>query len=220
MNFCGRADAAPVPECFVGVRAVLDQEQPQPAHDVHDAVHVGHVPAHVAHDEHLGPRRARLALEVFHVDAPLARAIDEHGLGARVVDHGGHGQEREGVGEYLVARAHAGHVGRDEHGAPARVGADGVLEAVCRREALLELRRAALRSVLGLVAIHDPAAHGLDGHGDALLGHGLVRFGVKVDHLGAPLHDESTSIRLHDFAIADEDVVAWEKESLRTWQWI
>ena len=105
-----------VPARFVSVGAILDEDEVVLSHHVHDGVHVGDVPAHVRHQEHLGARSSGLSVEVLGVHAPFTVALHQHGHGPCMLNHAGNGMEGEGVGEDFVAGLDTGNVEGDEHG--------------------------------------------------------------------------------------------------------
>ena len=186
------------PRRAVRVSAVFDEEEVMLLDDLHHRVHVGHVAAHVGHQEDLRAGFGHFAVEVFGVHAPLAVRFDQHGLSTGVVDHAWHGVEGERVGQDLVAGFHAGDVERDVHRRATGIGADGVLHAHVLGEGLLEARRERVFLGRWLVAVHDAASHGVGRHGNAFLWNGLERLVVEVDDALAAFDNKSASgFRLH-----------------------
>ena len=122
------------------VGAVLDQSEAVALAQSHHLVHVGHLAAHVAQEQHLGLGVGRrLGLQVRQVHGPVARGFHEHRLRTEAHDGGGQGGEGEAVGEDLVARLDAHCHEAEEDGGRARVHAHRVLQ-------LHQLRKSFFRS--------------------------------------------------------------------------
>ena len=191
------AERSPAPRRAVRVSAVFDEEEVVLLDDLHHRVHVGHVAAHVGHQEDLRAGFGHFAVEVFGVHAPLAVRFDQHGFSTGVVDHAWHGVEGERVGQDLVAGFHAGDVERDVHRRATGIGADGVLHAHVLGEGLLEARRERVFLGRWLVAVHDAASHGVGRHGNAFLWNGLERLVVEVDDALAAFDNEASTFVGH-----------------------
>ncbi len=68
----------------------------------HHARHVSHVPAHVGQQEGFGPVFEDGLLKVVEVDAQIRVHVDQHDLGAKVLDGPGNGREGERVEQHDV----------------------------------------------------------------------------------------------------------------------
>ena len=95
--------------------AVFNENQIVFFNDLHDGVHVGHVAAHVGHEQHFCPGLRGFLVQIFSVHCPLAVALDENGNGTSVLNDAGYGMEGEGVGENGIAWLNTNDVECNEH---------------------------------------------------------------------------------------------------------